>query len=152
MLLLRFFISSLMNLLLTFSINSCFVVPKWIKWRSSLFVPDLSYMCCVARRRPQPRHRWLYSSPYTRTQGAERFNILFASPHPGCARVTCPRPCLNIRTNVLVKKEKTIRAAFLLNGRPRSRRVEQRSTCTQDVPPRPRAGRVQSAADEYALY
>lgn len=39
-------------------------------------------MCCVARRRPQPCHRWLYSSPYTRTQGAERFNILSASSHP----------------------------------------------------------------------
>lgn len=33
-----------------------------------------------------------------------------------------------------------------------SRRVEQRSTCTQDVPPGPRTGRLQSTADQYALY
>lgn len=37
-------------------------------------------MCCVAGRRPQPRHRRLHSSPYTRTQGAQRFNILSALP------------------------------------------------------------------------
>lgn len=35
---------------------------------------------------------------------------------------------------------------------PESRRVQQRSTRAQDVPPGPRAGRLQGAADQYALY
>lgn len=37
---------------------------------------DLSHLCCLARRRPKPCHRWLYSSPHTWTQSTKRFNIL----------------------------------------------------------------------------
>lgn len=46
-------------------------------------------MCCVAWRRPQPRHRRLYSSPYTRTQSAKRFNILSALPHTSVCLCVC---------------------------------------------------------------
>lgn len=70
-------------------------------------------MCCVARRRPQPCHRWLYSSPYTRTQGTKRFNILSASSHPG-ARVWHVHVLVwtSEQTFVLMKKEKTICATL----------------------------------------
>lgn len=51
-------------------------------------------MCCAAWRRPQPRHRRLYSSPYTRTQGAKRFNILFllCNTPARCPRSLVPFP------------------------------------------------------------
>lgn len=52
-------------------------------------------MCCAAWRRPQPRHWWLYSSPYTRTQGAKRFNILFLlchTPLHACASLWVVHP------------------------------------------------------------
>lgn len=47
-------------------------------------------MCCLARRGPQPRHRWLHSSPHAGTQSTERFNILLFPPHTH----TCMRVCL----------------------------------------------------------
>lgn len=78
--------------------------------------------------------------------------LLRHTPVRTCDRSTSSCEHQNKRIDEKRKNNLCHSAAFLLNGPPPSRRVEQRSTCTQDVPPRPRAGRFQSAADEYALY
>lgn len=105
---------------------------------------DLSHMCCLARRGPEPRHRRLHSSPHTWTQSAKRSNILSGSPHSTEASFLiyffkCP-------------KYITVTFLQLVLDSPRSRRVQQCSTCTQDVPPRTRARWSQSTTHKYALY
>lgn len=76
-------------------------------------IPDLSYMCCPARRGPQPCHRWLHSSPYARTQGTKRFNILSGSPHTSLyIHMYCLICCTRLRLFLTVLVFTTSPAVF----------------------------------------
>lgn len=65
-------------------------------------------MCCLARRGPKPRHRWLYSSPHTWTQSAKRFNILSVSPHTSVYIKMCLHRLFKCPKNVVIVHHVTL--------------------------------------------